>query len=568
MHQLLSILLTAAMILSFCPAPGQVPSAAADTDWRDMAYTHYDGSYFLADAERLTELAAGQDADAVLALYDELYSELAHIDTLGSIAYVRSSADVTDEYWTDESQYATSLVYSAADALSRACQAIAAGPCAGAFAEHVGQDAFDAFAEYRPMTDREAELLARETELVDEYYQLINSAGQVTYTYLGESWDLEKLGGFQGANLVYQDYEGYLEVFSGLHDAVSRTVGPVFLDLVQLRRELAQLEGWDSYPAMMYEQTYGRDYSLQDAQTLCDAVKAIGPEIFSLSQHDTGSGELVFSPEELLATLGEYAGRLDPSLADAWQYMTEHGLCDLANGENRTPGAYTITLSQYDSAYIFATLAGTERDLSTLSHEFGHFVNDCSIPVPNLLTSVGNYDLMEIHSTGLETLFTAFYEEIFGPNGNAARYEVLCGLLEKLVQGCLYDEFQRRIYEQPDMTLEDLNRLYADLCTQYGQYEPFDADGTWVYIPHTFESPLYYLSYAASALGAIQLWDMARTDLDAAADTWLALMDHSAYEEGYMTVLPACGMRLFTEPGAVEQICRPLIDELPRLIAG
>ena len=575
MRRFISILLALLTVFSAygtaeAAQPGYFSAADRDMDWADMSYVHYDPAGFLANVQRLSDLAAGGDGVSAMEMYDKLCAEFARIDTLSAIAYIRYSQDVTDEYWTAEKQYAGNLRRTAANTLAAACHTLTGGPSADAFAAHVGQTVFDAYVRYVPLTDRETQLMERESELVDEYYKRINEADAVTYTYQGESWDLAKLSGYQGANLVARDYYGYLEVFSGLHDAVSQTVGPVFLELVQIRTELARLHGWDDYASMMYAQTYGRDYTPADAQVLCDAVKEISPGVGKLLQGSRrrAAASPVQTPEQLLQLLGQYTARLDPWLAEPFQFLTEHGLCDLGQGDDRSPGTFTIALTQYGSAFIFSTPTGSCRDVSSLVHEFGHFVNDYYTPVPDVLASVGNYDLLEIHSTGLEALFTRFFDEIYGPQADDARYLLLGGLLEKLVDGCLFDEFQRRVYAQPDMTLEELNRLYADLSTQYGLFEPIDQDGTWVYTPHTFESPLYYLSYAASSLAAIQLWDMAQTDGQAAIEAWKAVLGHNAYEEGYMDVLPACGLRLFTEAGAVADICQPLLDELSRLNAG
>lgn len=570
MRAILSFFLSVVLLLS--PAGG-VCASADGVNWEDMEYVHYDAADFLAGAERLTALAEGDDSQTILELYDRLYEQFARIDTLSAIAYVHSSADLTDEYWSGESQYADNLRYETADALSTACHAVTDGPCADAFAAHVGQRAFDAFAEYVPLTDRETELLARETELVDEYHLQMNGVNQLEYDYLGEAWTFDKLSGFQGQSLAYQDYDAYLEVYFGLQDAVSQQVGPIFLDLVQLRAEIASIEGWDSYAAMAYEQLYGRDYCPEQAQTLCDAVKPAARQYserlrYSALRYDAEAVQPAFGPEQLLSLLGEYTARLDPELAEPFQYMTEHGLYDLAGGDDRFPGSYTITLGQYGSAYIFANPGSSYDGLSTLAHEFGHFANDYYAPIGNLLTDVPCYDLLEIHSTGLDALMTNYYGEIFSQGADTARFNVLAELVEALIDGCIYDEFQRRVYAEPDMTLEEMDRLFASISAEYGKSSLRERDNTWVYVSHTFENPLYYLSYAASALAAIQLWDMSQTDLTAAVDAWSALLTRDAAAEGYMTVLPQCGLRLFTEEGAVEDVCRPLLEELTRLDAG
>ena len=551
------------------PAPTDPPLTRSD----DMAYEHYDPDDFYVKTDRLAALAAGQDQDAILDLYEELYAEFIRIDTLDSVAYVHYCQDVTDPYWSDERIYCDTLLAEAGDALSTACAAIMDGPCADAFRQHTGQNAADAFEQYVPMTDREAELTAREAELLDQYNTLMAGAGQVTYSYLGETWTQDMINGFQGANLANRDYTGYLEVFYGLQKALNDQVGPVFQELVQLRAEIARINGYESYADMAYAQIYGRDYTTADAQTLCDAVKLVA-QVFLQDFYyrdllsDADSIEPAMTADEQIQTLGRVAAEIDPILTEPWQYMTEHGLCLLTDSPNAFPGGYTLTLSGYDCPLIFNALSGDYYDFKTLTHEFGHFTQVYYTPLPDLLTDVGSYDLLEIHSTGLELLFTERYDEIYTQGADTARFLILAAQMEQVIDGCLFDEFQRRVYAQPDMSLDDMNRLFAQVSAEYGHYEPYDTDYGWIYVTHTFETPLYYISYAASSLAAIQIWDLARQDLQAGVRAWEAVLNTDVYTDGYMTVLPECGLRVFTEDNAVAEICAPLMEELTRLAGG
>ncbi len=557
-----------AMPVSADPSPAPEKPA-----WADMAYRHYDPTGFYASAEELTALAAGDDAEAVLALYDALYAELARIDTLSAIAYIRYCADVTDPYWSGERVYCSTLLSRTADALACAAQAVTRGPCAQAFAAHVGENAAAALSGHRPMTDREAELTVREAELVDEYNERMSDANAVTYLYNDRAWTQDMLSGTQGAALAAGDYDGYLEVWYGLQEALHAQVGPIFTELVAIRAELAEIEGYESYADMAYEQFYGRDYGSRQAQLLCDAVKPVG-RTFTAALGDSplwfaaGSVRPVLDGNTLLQALGQCAGRVDPALAALWQDMTDRGLCDIADGPDRFPGSFTVPLGAYDSAFLFAHFNGDCRDLGTLAHEFGHYAYNSMHPAQNLLTDTPCFDLLEVHSTGLEALVTEYYDELYTDNADTARFLALGDLLDALIEGCVFDEFQRQVYAQPDMTLDEIDRLFADICTAYGQRSLRDVDYTWIYVPHNFESPLYYLSYAASALAAIQIWDLARSDFEAGVAAWKSVLAADACREGYMTVLPACGLRTFTEPAAVAEICRPLLEELKRLADG
>lgn len=334
------------------------------TDWADMDYEHYDPTLFYAGLDELYTLADSGDTEAVLAQYDKLYTELSYIDTLSNIAYIRFSTDVTDEYWSDESLYCDELLAETGDALSQACRQLLEGPMAEDFSSHIGPDAAAVLAEYEATTEQEAELTLRESELMNEYYEIMATAeAEAVYYYLGESWNWDKLNGFPGDNLYYDDYEGYLDVYYGLEAAVNARVGPIFLELVSIRAELAEIWGYDSYADYAYECIYGRDYTTADAQALCDAVKEFSPGYYE----DLYYSDLWYSYDdpapvmdegELIATLGETISLFGEDLTAVWQFMAGHGLYELCSDPNSQSGAYTTELSYYQSPFIYEGLAG------------------------------------------------------------------------------------------------------------------------------------------------------------------------------------------------------------------
>ncbi len=566
MRKLLSLTLALALVLTMA---GPALAAREGVPYGEMAYEPYDPAPFYDMTDKLTELAEGDDVQAVIDLYEALYGQYVLADTAYTLAQLHHSADVTDQYWTDEMLDAETVLYDASDAFCQACYAVLQGPCGKDLAAYIGQDAADALDDYEPMTDRESELLERESELTAEYDETMASSDGLTHEYGGQVWTADMLNGPEGYGL---DDESYDEVYTGLQKARNDQLGPLFLELVQVRTELGDIWGYGSYAAYSYAEVYGRDFTPEDAQELCDAVKELAAEYneslyYSDVWYMTGDVSPVMDGDTLIQVLGDYVGRVDPSLTEPWQFMTENGLYDLPTlSEEPTAedGGYTVTIAQYESPFIYNALYGDCYDLDGLSHEFGHYANAYFAPAPNELLSVGSYDLFEIHSTALESLFTEFYGEIYDDGADIARFIVLGSLIESVIDGCIQDEFQRRVYDDPDMTLDDVNALYASVCREYGR-DLGPVDYSWQYVSHTFQSPFYYLSYAVSALAAIQIWDMAQTDWDAAVDAYLDVLHRGGYEDGYMAVLSGCGLRLFTEDGAVEDICRPLLDRLYEL---
>lgn len=546
---------------------------AAGTAYADMEYVHYDATAFYEDIDQMTALAEAGDSDGVQALYDSIYDAYLTADTMGTLAYIQYCADVTDEYWSEESVYCDSLLAEMADALCIAGRQVLESSCRDAFAAYVGDSAAAMFASYEDMTDREAELYAQEAELINQYYELMNQESDITYSYLGETWTWDKLDGYRGDSLYYTDYEGYVEVYYGLMEAMNDLVGPLYVELVQNRAEQAELAGYDSYADYIYELGYGRDYTTEEAQALCDAVKPVAQEFYDIYRglyysdlwYEYDSVTPVMDTEALLDVMAQYMGGIDDSLVQALDYMTTYGLYDAGTGANRVSGAFTTTISLYNSPFVFATLAGDCYDLGTMTHEFGHFADAWLNQDYDYLADIGSYDLFEIHSNGLEVLFTAFYDEIYTSGAEAATFIELGNQLLCVIEGCIYDEFQRQVYANPDMTLDEINKLFCSICEEYGVYELQDVDYYWMYVAHNYESPLYYISYAASSMAALQIWQLAQEDFQSGVDVYMAILRKDAYGDGYLTVVEDCGLTPFTQEGAVAAILQPVLDYMERL---
>ena len=542
-------------------------------DFDDMEYVHYDPEAFYADTDLLCELARKGRADAVNRLYDGLYSEFLYIDSLSVLAMLHHDRDFFDDYWAGEYLYTDDLWSRAADALSAACADVLTTSCADSFAEHIGPEAAADFRGYTPMTDEEIDAYDRELEILQEYYTLYDSIYDVTFSYNGQDWSMNDLYGPRGDVLSYEDYDAYLDVYSGVHQKLNELFSPLYIELVGLWTETARAAGYDSYTDYAYETTYCRTYSPQDAQAFCDAVKPIAREYYadlyySDLAYDYDRVRPVLSPDELIDTLGEYLPRIDESLLEPWTAMKERGLYDIQRGASgRFDGAYTTNMLFFRSPFLFATLEDDCYDLTTITHEFGHFCDYWFHPQTNVFTQTDDLDLSEIHSNGLQALFTQFYGDIYNTgSADIAEFINLANLLENVFDGCIYDEFQRRVLDDPDdLTPEKLNTIHREVCEEYGLENDLDWDSGWVYISHNFEQPLYYFSYAASAMAALQIWDIAQEDPERAVDVYLDILGRGSYAQGYMQVLPEAGLTLFTEDGAAEAVCRPVMDRLAAL---
>lgn len=565
-----ALLLTTAFVLAFvmtgalsgCGQKGKEPAGAdVSKSVAGIEYYHYDTADFYKGCDQLGQLAADGKTDEAIRKYDALYKDMEEMDTLYAVIYVMYSTDVTNDYYTKEQLYASEEFQKSGDRLCEVCKGITEGPCADAFREHVGKEAFEAFAEYDVMTARQKEILKEETKLVDDYYELLDASEKMTYSYNDEDWTFDMINGEEGEELSVSDYEGYVDIYDGLLEKINAKAGPIYLKLVDLRTEFAKESGYEDYAAYADAEEYNRDYTEAEVKQLHKDVKKIAKTYFDnyYAAYDSASAMPEMSEQKLLDTLLKYSEQVDDMAGASAQQMTGDKLITLGEGEGRQDGAFTTYIRKAGCPFISMSLSG-DQDFITLSHEFGHFVEYNNETQKNILTDEDNIDLAEVASNGLQGLMTCFYDDIFKAQAKQAKIITVGSLLENVIDGCIEDEFQRAVYKDPDMDLEELNKLYANIYAQYNTWAADDPGYAWVFVSHNFESPMYYISYTVSALAALQIWNQSNKNFGKAVRTWEKFIDHGTYNRTYLDVVGKCGLIQFTEKGAVKKICKPALD--------
>ena len=178
--------------------------------------------------------------------------------------------------------------------------------------------------------------------------------------------------------------------------------------------------------------------------------------------------------------------------------------------------------------YIYGDPYLNFYDLTTLVHEFGHASANALAwsPSPDL-------EVSETQSQGLEMLFSLWYDE--GTGSSDASMMSVRTMLYAIIEGCVYDEFQQRVYEGDATTAEELDAMFEEICAGYG----YDPGRPWYTVSHTFGQPFYYVSYAVSAFNALEIFVDALEDPDAAKEEYL---DVVATPYGYEEMVEELGM--------------------------
>lgn len=361
------------------------------------------------------------------------------------------------------------------------------------------------------------QLSAERQDLVDQYN---NYYYGTVIDYNGQKMNLidilksESLTKEQKSTLVYGKW----------YDTYNEQCGQIFLKLIAIDNKMAKLSGYTSVAESMYD-SYGRGYSPSKVETFSKYVKAYVPEVYKKldtleEQTIDGLRQYTYDTDQkLLGNIDNNFITYYPELKEAYSYLKKYNLYDITPNSNKSSGGFTTYLSLYEEPFISLNYNMDYQTLSALIHEFGHF---------NFEYTTGNadvsLDLGEIYSQGLEFLAFPHYEKIVGSKeySDAIKVVVATDSVRAILDGCIYNEFLNEVYKKPNMTVEEMNKLYGKICKEYGLSVD---ERDWVEVTHNFEMPYYYSSYTMSAIASLEIWEKAVVDQKQGMDTYLKLIE-------------------------------------------
>ncbi len=536
-------------------------------------YEHYDQADFDAIAEVFSTAVKEGDAEGAETAYFEMAEALEHIYTMDAVAGINFSKDVTDEEANEESIYSDELLLLCADEFYTLCKDALNSDIEEEFRSFAHEVVIKDAEEYEPMTDEQKTLVKKESELSNKYDTLYYELDSMTYTYNDTDYafsylyeDISPLN-----TLYFLDKEGYYEVYDGLMKAANDLLGPLFLELLDLRLDIADSYGYDNFTDYAYAEIYFRDYTPREAQRFCDVIKKTAAAVYPEEVYPYGSyqfySETEFSEEEILSAIDTFTAEMDPELNNAFNEMVDSGLYDYGNADTRSEGSYTTIIPEIRKPFVFISGDGDLQAFMSFAHEFGHFFDFYTefSKDPEVFFRSDNLDLAEICSNGLQLQMSHKYSEAMSKDdAYAGKTSNVENMFSQIIEGCMFDEFQRRIYADPaNLTVDDINDIFADVLYDY-RMDEFYSPYMWVLIPHTFQSPLYYFSYAVSALASLEIWNIS---MDSEEDAYKAWMDVVELEQDtpYIEAFEELPLTPFTDSEGVENICMETIANLKSL---
>ena len=321
----------------------------------------------------------------------------------------------------------------------------------------------------------------------------------------------------------------------------------------------------DNYLDYVYDNTYDRNYTTKDMHDFYSAVKNdLVPaatvykakiDSINLSSSDKkfitmlDSYNFRYYELDILPEIEEYVYSIDP-LSTAYKNLwSNKGLYCFSNSENSLGSAFTTNIRSKSQPIMF--FSRNYQDTFTFIHEFGHYANFYT-------TSGVHYpmDISEIDSQGNEMLFASFLLE------NYEKFEFSQELIEYINATKVYSQLNSIIncsfvseMEETAYNYENLSdknaflRKIDDVCDSYGglAYKKY----WWAPVLTNFG---YYISYATSSIGALQLYVNSRNNYDDAVKSYIKFIRRACDTSTIDTITDAVGLLQIYGKDAVKYI--------------
>ena len=476
---------------------------ALDQDMIDLFYQR------LEEAEELS--VAGDDlaaAEEMIALLDEVYMEL--VDQY-QISYVQYCLDQSDEEM--KQRYLDSVdIYTEAEA------------------------------DYNAMCKR---VYLSDTPIKDELFaDWTEKDIAMLLAYNDEIAQLEKRN--SEITVEYRDLDP---------DAMNENMIPLYNELVRNNNRIAEIYGYDNYYVYAYEMVYQRDYEPDMVQRMrqytarylgdaCQLASERFDEVYYDLDYDqqTELSDLIYSAYDQLDEnyVQLYIDSMPESSQEMMNDMLQRNRAVFTEYHNAYEGAFTTWIDGEPFCFFGPGYTGSE----TVIHELGHYYGSMYVE-----PWVQPMDLSESQSQGNEWMYIHFLKQKLTPEMYQAVSEYrMSSDIAYIIGFVMVDQFEEAVYcheNAGNLTLEEYDGLMEAVAENYGGIDwvaenVMDMQLYWKMV--VLESPVYYISYAVSAIAAVNLFLIAEEDRAYAEQCYCILMEQTADTQGFMESISLAGL--------------------------
>lgn len=522
-------------------------------EFDDISYTEYDMTYFDALCADIRDMLADNTNEAtVLSKYSTLYTEVNEIYTMYALATIYNALDVTDEQYEADYLKAYETATDAQNKASMLGHEIVTSYCADYARTFFGEVDFQYYLDYQEQSEALTALLSEEQTLIASY----NSAAAGDFSTVINAQEVT-FDNYYTLGLTEQEQT---QALTELYRKKNAVLAPIYGELVELRGDILDESGYDSYADYCYDTAFFRDYTNDDTAKIYESVREYAPALLDkLSGSYTADEYTSFynaasewSDDMLFNRIGSHFDDVVDGMSDALDFMKKYGYYSLEYSETKMNASFTTMLYSYNAPYMFIQPSGSTYDVFTFVHEFGHYNAMYMNPSANT-----DMDTAEVLSIGLELLYMKNYDDVFSSSvAETAEKLILEDMLKTVITGCMIDEFESTVYEKEITDTQQLNELMAELYKEYGLMDDTQEVTelySWVDIVHLYLYPFYYISYAASTVTALDLWLRSLDDYNGAVAEYKSIINETG-ENSFTQIMEELGIMTIFDDDAIKSL--------------
>lgn len=226
------------------------------------------------------------------------------------------------------------------------------------------------------------------------------------------------------------------------------------------------------------------------------------------------------NPLEALAVVGN----IDDRLKTAYEYLIRNNLCSFTDSGEHFAGT-TYGLSAYGDSEM--VVAGDKDVIGTLIHEFGHFQQSLGIDAD---AEEGFFRkdidaLAEVDSQTLALMAFDCYDDIYGENADAMRFQTLMSSLYTITDTAGLTIYELSLYNMDieNMSDAELNEYMTNIF----------GDEWYTMCRFYFILPGRYIQYSLTMLAAVQIYDLYLNDREAGLQKYFEACSYTSgtYDE-------------------------------------
>ncbi len=508
------------------------------------------------------------------------------LETSKTIAHVRNTINLLDEFYEAEMVYFNSQMPKYEILKKEMGEVIVASPFKAEMEKEFGAILIQNMEAQKQLSDESiVDDQVKEAELVSRF---MKTQAAATVEFKGE-----QIGNYGLLKIMQStdraERKEAFEAWAKLYEGIAPTLEEVYDGLVKVRSGMAKKLGFKSFIPMGYLRRRRFDYTEKELEVFRKQVREVvvpaAAKLYERQKEALGIDTLYYYDESIASPSGnpvpigdkEYLvgeaqkmyRELSKESGEFFDFMMEYELFDLDSKHGKRAGGYCTTLPQYHAPFIFSNFNGTDADVNVLTHEAGHafagFTAAKYQKTPELCHSTS--EINEIHSMSMELWTYPWMENFFGDKAEEYRKEHLADALMKIPYMLCVDEYQHKVFENPEMTTMERRAVWSGLekiympWRNYAGNEFLESGAFWIKQQHIFLYPFYYVDYAMAQMGAFEFYTKMKEDRKAAWADYYKLCAAGG-SMGYFDLLKYSGLHKVLEDGSVKIILKGVFEEL------